>query len=50
MRSDVGAKDLPPLSMGMMIASPHGCSFARQERYVQIILDGLRHRDADEPR
>ena len=48
MRSDVGAEDLPPLSMAM-VASPHGCSFARQERYVQIILDGLRHQYADEP-
>ena len=49
MRPDVGAEDLPPLFMGMVLASPHGFSPARQQRYVQIILDGLRHRDADEP-
>ena len=49
MRPDVSAEDLPPLFMGVVLASPHGFSVTRQERYVQIILDGLRHRDADEP-
>ncbi len=49
MRQDVGAEDLPPLFMGMVLATPHGFSPARQERYVQIILDGLRHQDAHEP-
>jgi len=49
MRPDVGAEDLPPLFMGMVMASPHGCSFARQERYAQIILDGLRYKGAHEP-
>ena len=46
MQPDVGAEDLPPLFMGMVMASPPGFSPARQERYVQIILDGLRHRGA----
>ena len=49
MRQDVDAEDLPPLFMGMVLATPHGLSPARQERYVQIILDGLRHQDAHEP-
>jgi len=49
MRQDVGAEDLPPLFMGMVLATPHGFSPGRQERYVQIILDGLRHQDACEP-
>lgn len=49
MRQDVGAEDLPPLFMGMVLATRHKFSPARQERYVQIILDGLRHRDAHEP-
>ncbi len=49
MRPDVGAEDLPPLFMGMVLATPPGFSPARQERYVQIILDGLRHRGAHEP-
>ena len=48
MRQDVDAEDLPPLFMGMVLATPHGLSPARQERYVQIILDGLRHQDAHE--
>jgi AcrR family transcriptional regulator len=47
MRPDVEAEDLPPLFMGMVLASPHGFSPARQEKYVQIILDGLRNRDSD---
>lgn len=49
MRPDVGAEDLPPLFMGMVLASPPGFSPARQERYVQIILDGLRHRGTHGP-
>lgn len=49
MRPDVSAEDLPPLFMGMVMASPPGFSPARQERYVQIILDGLRHRGDNEP-
>ena len=49
MRPDVSAEDLPPLFMGMVLATPHGFSPARQERYVQIILDGLRHRGDHEP-
>ena len=49
MQPDVGAEDLPPLFMGMVMASPPGFSPARQERYVQIILDGLRHRGARGP-
>lgn len=49
MRPDVSAGDLPPLFMGMVLATPQGFSPARQERYVQIILDGLRHQDACEP-
>ena len=49
MRPDVGAEDLPPLFMGMVLATPPGFSSARQERYVQIILDGLRYQGAHEP-
>jgi AcrR family transcriptional regulator len=49
MRPDVGAKDLPPLFMGMVMATPPGFSPARQERYVQIILDGLRYQGTHEP-
>lgn len=49
MRPDVSAEDLPPLFMGMVLATPHGFSPSRQERYVQIILDGLRYRGAHEP-
>ncbi len=47
MRPDIEAEGLPPLFMGMVLASPHGFSPARQEKYVQIILDGLRNRDSD---
>jgi hypothetical protein len=49
MRSDVSAEDLPPLFMGMVMASPPGLSPARQARYVQIILDGLRYQGTHEP-
>jgi AcrR family transcriptional regulator len=49
MRPDVGAEDLPPLFMGMVMATPPGFSPARQERYVQIILDGLRYQGTHEP-
>jgi len=48
MRPDVSAEDLPPLFMGMVLATPDGFSPARQERYVQIILDGLRRRGTHE--
>jgi hypothetical protein len=50
MRPDVKADDLPPLFIGLVLATPNGFSPARQERCVEIILDGLRYQASQEPR
>jgi AcrR family transcriptional regulator len=50
MRPDIKADDLPPLFMGLVLATPEEFSPARQERCVEVILDGLRYRAGQEPR
>jgi AcrR family transcriptional regulator len=43
MRADVDAEDIPPLFLGVVLSTTHDkLSSAHIERYVEIILDGLR--------